>query len=102
MFDDLDWTYADSPTLRSTEAVSNMPEEERTTSQVRRVYELLVKPHPAYSEFVEDDGWAYARKLEFTPTSAIAPIRTEVVYREKEVGIGAALLNIVRALKPNR
>lgn len=62
IFDDLDWTYDSSPSLKNSEKVARLPQEERTTAQVRKVYELLVKPHPTYGEFLEKDGWAYARK----------------------------------------
>lgn len=62
IFDDLDWTYATSPSLAHTEWVRNMPEEERTTPHVRKIYELLVKPHPQYHSFQVEHGWAYAQK----------------------------------------
>ena len=63
VFDDLNWTYADSPTLRNSEMVRAMPEEERTCPQVRKIFELLVKTHPAYGEFHETKSWAIARKI---------------------------------------
>jgi len=62
IFDDLDWTYATSPSLAHTERVRRMPEDERTTPQVRKVYELLVKSHPQYHNFRMENGWAYAQK----------------------------------------
>jgi len=62
IFDDLDWTYATSPSLAHTERVRRMPEDERTTPQVRKVYELLVKSHPQYHNFRVENGWAYAQK----------------------------------------
>ncbi|MGL5809687.1 MAG: hypothetical protein ACRCYQ_07075, partial [Nocardioides sp.] len=42
LFDDLDWTYATSPTLSQTELVRSMPEDERNTPQIGKVFELLV------------------------------------------------------------
>lgn len=62
LFDDLDWTISVSPTLRDSPETSAMPEDERTTAQVREVYELLVRRHPEYHEFREDGEWAWARK----------------------------------------
>ena len=62
IFDDLDWTYESSPTLKKTQRVKRMPQDEKSTPQIRKVYELLVKPHPAYGEFMEKGRWAYARK----------------------------------------
>jgi predicted O-methyltransferase YrrM len=62
LFDDLDWTYSTSPSMKESEVVRRMPEEEKTTPQVRKVYELLVKPHPSYEDFSIDGDWAFAKK----------------------------------------
>jgi predicted O-methyltransferase YrrM len=60
IFDDLDWT------MEHIEAqwALRKPEEERVTPQVRKVWELLVKTHPQYSNFYEQGGWGYAQKLD--------------------------------------
>ena len=79
IFDDLEWTYETSPALRNTEKVRLMPHDERSTPQIRRVYELLVKPHPAYGEFAVRDGWAFARKTSAGSTGVALPIRQEIV-----------------------
>jgi len=52
IFDDLNWTYVRSPSLKNTEMVINMPQDERETPQVLKVYELLVKTHSSYSDFM--------------------------------------------------
>lgn len=66
LFDDLDWTF------KSMEARYNgalpwwlrqMPQEERNTRQVRKVWELLVKRHPGYGSFREEGPWGFARKI---------------------------------------
>jgi predicted O-methyltransferase YrrM len=62
LFDDLDWTYATSATLRDTEMVKAMPEDERNTAQVGKVFDLLVRPHPQYDQFRVDESWGWARK----------------------------------------
>lgn len=67
IFDDLDWTYESSPTWKNLPQTECMPQDEKSTPQIRRVYELLVKHHPAYGEFMEKDGWAYARKTSIIP-----------------------------------
>lgn len=74
---DLDWTYDSSPTNR--ERAKGMPEDERTTPQVRKVYELLVKTHPSYGEFMERDDWAYARKAPHA-SGGNTPVKREIVY----------------------
>lgn len=66
LFDDLDWTLEGSPTMRKIGWVKALPEEERTTPQVRKVFDVLVRTHPNYVEAFERDGWGWARKA---PTS---------------------------------
>jgi predicted O-methyltransferase YrrM len=59
VFDDLDWTYASSPTMRTVK----VPEQMRQTPGVRKIFELLVKPHPLYSIISENAaGMAIVKK----------------------------------------
>ncbi len=67
LFDDLDWSYASSPTLRDADWVQHLPEEQRLAHQVRAVYDLLVRQHPRYDSFREDQGWGWARKHRYPP-----------------------------------
>lgn len=62
LFDDMNWTLATSPSLQSAPWVQALPEEQRTTPQVRMVYELLVRTHPAYGDFRDEQGWGWATK----------------------------------------
>lgn len=62
LFDDLNWTIAKSEGLRSASWAQKLPEEQRVTPQVRKVFELLVQTHPDYDEVYEKDGWGWARK----------------------------------------
>jgi predicted O-methyltransferase YrrM len=96
IFDDLDWTYASSPALKDSSLVRAMPHEEANCPQVRKVYELLVKTHPAYSESSERDGWAYARKDSDGASTRSSEVRREVVYRKEYLGLGGALLKVAR------
>jgi predicted O-methyltransferase YrrM len=59
--DDLNWTHAASPALAAQS--SKLPEKERVTPQVRKVWELLVQRHPCYGEFREDGQYGLARKI---------------------------------------
>lgn len=65
LFDDLDWTH-EQHMLRVAPKVpdwlARIPEEEMKTPQVRKVWELLVKPHPAFGNFREDGSWGIAQK----------------------------------------
>ena len=102
IFDDLDWTYASSPTAKNTETVKAMPKEERETAQVGKVYELLVKPHPAYGDFMVKDGWGYARKI--ASESGVVKtqeVKQEIIYQKEYIGIGAVVLKILRKIKNN-
>jgi predicted O-methyltransferase YrrM len=79
IFDDIDWTYDTSPTLSQTDRVKSMPLDERKTPQIRKVYELLVKTHPAYGDFMIRDDWAYAHKIGMVEAASVRT-RREIVY----------------------
>lgn len=96
VFDDLRWTYATSPALHDSMFVRELPEDERLTPQIQRVYELLVKPHPSYGEFRVVDDWAFARKLP-SVTAADRQVVVETVV-EKE-GLGVAVESMLRRSK---
>ncbi len=65
LLDDLDWSYESSGYTPVPEGLSAA---ELAEPHVRAVFELLVKPHPAFSEFrIEDDWWAWARKAPEEP-----------------------------------
>jgi predicted O-methyltransferase YrrM len=98
IFDDLDWTYASSPTLKDTENVRTMPSDERETPQIRKVYELLVKHHSSYGDFMTKDGWAYARKIHPGASASFQNVKRELVYQEKYIGLGAAFLRLVNKI----
>lgn len=96
IFDDLDWTHEDSRSLRNSAFTQEMPEEERATAQVRKVYELLVKPHPSYENFKTDQDWAYAQKRSDVASESTG-IRREIVTQE--VGLGDFAQKMYRKLK---
>lgn len=97
IFDDMEWTYAGSPTMRDSDRVQAMPREERETPQVRKVYDLLVKPHPSYGEFRVEGGWGYARKRPDAPGQP-PPVRREIVVQRERVGLGALAARLVRRM----
>jgi predicted O-methyltransferase YrrM len=66
LLDDLQWTYADS--VRRPDTYEGHSEAEATQPNLAAVFELIVKPHPAFTEFVVQDGWwAWARKAPGEP-----------------------------------
>jgi predicted O-methyltransferase YrrM len=103
VFDDLDWTIKRSPLTRGLEACRRLPLEEQTTPQVRKIYDLLVKPHPAYHNFREEEGWAFAQKRVQNAATPAGPreIVTEHIVRVErvEVGLGAFLGRAVNRLR---
>ncbi len=69
IFDDLYWTFEKSKGLRNNPRVKKMPIEEKTTPQINKVFELLVKRHPDYHNFdIVHDWWGIAQKKPDTKT----------------------------------
>jgi predicted O-methyltransferase YrrM len=62
IFDDLNWTFGQSPHWSDAEAVRNMPADERDTPHVREIFDLLVKPHPNIAKTFENSSWGFAIK----------------------------------------
>jgi len=81
IFDDYGWTYAGAGARTATDGITHraLSEEERTTPQIREVFELLVVPHPSYSNFVVQDhkDWALARKTAAVEKSYTIRYRSE-------------------------
>lgn len=64
LFDDLDWSYqrmigADGSVPAF---MRSMPPDEIAAPQVRKIWELLVKPHPSFHNFREAGQWGFAQK----------------------------------------
>lgn len=90
ILDDLDWRYASSPSLSGSPETAALPQDEREAAHVRKIWELLVKPHPSYGEFSEEGSWAFARKL----AQPAQGERSVVVERIRErYGAGEFLAN---------
>jgi len=73
IFDDIGWSYSISPSLKNTEEVKAMPADERDTKQVKKVWELLVKTHPNFHNFMLDGNWGYAQKRDKNSASIVEP-----------------------------
>jgi predicted O-methyltransferase YrrM len=77
LLDDLDWTFGEWEDDKfDTELVTyKFSEDELKRPHVREIWNLIVKPHPAFTEFREVDGWwGWARK---DPTSPHRTLRLE-------------------------
>ncbi|WP_378173428.1 class I SAM-dependent methyltransferase [Aquimarina sp. SS2-1] len=62
LFDDLDWTYQSSPSLKNTDRVKAMTNDEKITPHIRKLVELIVIPHPNYDPESKFDNWFLVRK----------------------------------------
>jgi len=62
LFDDLDWSYGKSPTLKDTDKVKAMPKDFKKTEQIGKVFSLLVSQHPRFEVIKNDGSWGWARK----------------------------------------
>lgn len=62
LFDDLLWTYGSSPSLKNTEFVKNMAEDERTVPHIKRLVDLVVLNHPNYHQASATNEWFMIRK----------------------------------------
>ncbi len=63
IFDDMDWSFGSSPSMKNIDRVKNMPEDVKNTPHVAKVFNLLVKNNPNYCNFeVTDFGWGIAQK----------------------------------------
>jgi predicted O-methyltransferase YrrM len=60
VMDDLNWT------MHKCGNNLKRPQEERITPQLRNVWDLLIREHPCYGNFMEDGDWAYAQKLRWS------------------------------------
>lgn len=70
LMDDLDWSYADHPELvpvvsyPQTQTSYRFSDAEIAAPHLRAVFDLVVKRHPAFTRFVEQNGqWGWAQKL---------------------------------------
>lgn len=76
LFDDIHWTFGSSPSLMDSEFVRALPDEERNTPQVMRVFSLLTMQHPSFSTFHVSGNWGWAYKSSapgFAVTSETLP-----------------------------
>ena len=64
IFDDMNWTFGSSPSLKDTHYVQRMSDEEKNTPQIKKVFDLLVRTHPDYHNFniLHDGQWGVAQK----------------------------------------
>jgi predicted O-methyltransferase YrrM len=70
LFDDINWSYASSPTLKDTDFVKQMSNEERNAEQINDVIELLVATNPNYEILEIRNRWAWVQKKSNTDSTS--------------------------------
>ncbi len=90
LFDDLDWTYAESPALHDTSTVKAMPHDIKTTPHIDRVFSLLVMQHPSFDNFRREGRWGWAQKKTAIPSNSAAILNQ--VYLDRSIATEAAQL----------
>ncbi|MFX1302252.1 MAG: class I SAM-dependent methyltransferase [Promethearchaeota archaeon] len=86
LFDDIEWTFEKSPSLKDSEMVKKMPEEQRKTPQVKKIFSLLVSQHPNFENFKISKGWGWAQKktgheTEIAPSKIIEKISANQIIK---------------------
>ncbi|HET6401900.1 MAG TPA: class I SAM-dependent methyltransferase [Candidatus Kapabacteria bacterium] len=90
LFDDLDWTYAERPSLRDTPMVKAMPHDVKTTPHIDRIFSLLVIPHPSFENFRREGRWGWAQKKSGIPSRSVEAL--DKVYQDRSIASDAAQL----------
>ncbi|NBC59103.1 MAG: hypothetical protein GVY05_12580 [Bacteroidetes bacterium] len=85
LFDDLNWTYAKSPSLKNTDAVKNMTQEEKNTPHIKKLVELIVLPHSNYHNSSKHDAWFIVSKKADNHKEARSPFILEEHFPEKSL-----------------
>jgi predicted O-methyltransferase YrrM len=87
LLDDVGWSYdggmgeAAAPYTEADGILHPLSDEERSVPHVRAVFDLVVKPHPAFTEFrLEDAWWAWARKAPGEPRRLELATRRSLKY----------------------
>ena len=105
LMDDLDWTYEHNPWVApelwpdgNARPFGPLSERQRTAPQLRPVFELIVKQHPAFTQLsIEDEWYAWAQKRPG------APRRLEITSsRSLGAALGGELRRRIRARRYRR
>ncbi|MBA4313397.1 MAG: hypothetical protein C0417_12305 [Chlorobiaceae bacterium] len=81
LFDDIDWSYSNSPTLSGMDWVRRLPEVQQKTPQIRKVFDSLVRQHPNYDQFKVEENWGWAHKRHTGVTQV--ETKTNMIIDEK-------------------
>lgn len=87
VFDDYNWSYASSPTLNDTDYVKNLSKEERECSQIKKVFDILVKNHPNYHncKIIHKKQWAIAQKKDVNDLPLTETKVNEIIFENMKL-----------------
>lgn len=89
--DDLDWSYARSGVARP----PNLSAEEIATPHVQEIFDVLLRPHPSFTQFRVDHGtWGWAQKAPGMPR--------QLTVQELRVEHGILMQRAIRAARRGR
>lgn len=71
LLDDLFWTYDSSATLKNTDFVKQMSDDEKAKPHVKRLFDLVIVQHPDYTDFRVEGTWAWAKKNQMRKPASI-------------------------------
>ena len=79
LFDDYDWSFSSSPSMKNSPRVLAMSKEEQETPQIKKVFDVLVKNHPDYHNFKisHKSQWALAQKKESEDKETLNELKNE-------------------------
>ena len=82
LFDDYRWTYREySKAILDGITIRALSEDQANEPNIEKVFQLLVMQHPAYSNFVIDEDWAWAQKSECDKKSVQLVVSKSFKYR---------------------
>jgi predicted O-methyltransferase YrrM len=99
LLDDLDWRYADRSRKRHySVALADLSPGERDEPHLRAVFDLLIRPHPSFTDLrIQDEWWAWARKAPGEPRR----LRIETSRSALSYAL-AAVRRVRRVRRPSR
>jgi predicted O-methyltransferase YrrM len=97
LFDDLNWTYAESPSLKNTDLVKQMAEDEKTTPHIQKLVELIVMNHENYTDSNILKRWFLIRKKMNTNEKQNKHIHLDMY--KSETTLSDDFINIAKKVK---
>ena len=103
LFDDLNWTFEESPTNKDTEQVQKMTKDKKTTPQIVKFFSLLVCQHQGFENISIHNQWGWAQKKEAPRDETTRTSRSLVdeVYSQQDImsAVKRLVIDVIEILK---